>query len=666
MKSIKFKIILSFSLQLLIVCAGLGLLAYRITGKALTVEIEEKLPQLAQQASGRVSERIGGTLGALEVVADRNEIKDPDVPWDIKRRVLTEEIQRSGHISMGIADTRGTLQTAEGTVTDISGGAFYRLALEGERAVSEPASGGEDKRLTINYAVPIRQGERVTGILVAVSDALDLSAVTDGITFGEEGRAYMIGPSGGVIAHADRELAANGYNVFEEAEKDSRLQPLAELHTRMINRETGVGEYFFDGFTKFLGFAPVEGTDWSLAVAAPKDQVFIHLYELSFSIIIFSLAFLVLGIVMSYIASAKISGPLLAVSEHLRIISEGDFTRAIPAKLKISKDETGVLAKAMDAMQESVKSILKSVKEESGRVADTVDNAGRYMMKLTEQIEDVSATTQELSAGMEETAASTQEMSATAAEIEQAVDAVAQKAQEGAISAGKINERASSLRDNFLTSRQNANRVFLEVKERLEKALEESKTVGQINGLADAILQITSQTNLLALNAAIEAARAGEAGKGFAVVADEIRKLAEDSKNTVIQIQDITKNVIQSVENLSGNSASLLEFVAVDVDGDYNMMMSATEEYQRDAEFVDGLVTDFSATAEQVSASMDNMLKAINEITAAANEGAEGTSNIAEKAVNVVEAGNSVMSEAKTSKESSEKLLEMVTRFKTE
>lgn len=69
-------------------------------------------------------------------------------------------------------------------------------------------------------------------------------------------------------------------------------------------------------------------------------------------------------------------------------------------------------------------------------------------------------------------------------------------------------------------------------------------------------MEITGQTNLLALNASIEAARAGEAGKGFAVVADEIRVLAEQSKAAVVHIQDVTKNVVESVTNLADGARS--------------------------------------------------------------------------------------------------------------
>ncbi len=133
-------------------------------------------------------------------------------------------------------------------------------------------------------------------------------------------------------------------------------------------------------------------------------------------------------------------------------------------------------------------------------------------------------------------------------------------------------------------------RIYLQIqKQKLESAIESSKVVEQINVLSDSIMNITSQTNLLALNAAIEAARAGEAGKGFSVVADEIRKLAEQSKDTVTEIQSITVKVIESVKNLSDSSSNLLTFVSTDMDNDYKTMLNVADKYSEDASFVDTL-----------------------------------------------------------------------------
>lgn len=265
---------------------------------------------------------------------------------------------------------------------------------------------------------------------------------------------------------------------------------------------------------------------------------------------------------------------------------------------------------------------------------------------------------------MEETAASTQEMNATSAEIESAIESIASKAQEGAISAVEIKKRADELKKSAELSESNAHAVYSNTYNRLKSAIDESKAVERINALSKSILAITSQTNLLALNAAIEAARAGDAGKGFAVVADEIRKLAESSKNTVNEIQSITNIVVTSVEKLSDSSEEVIDFIEKQVIKDYEKMVKTGEQYSKDAEFVNDLVTDFSATSAEVLASVQNMVKAINEITAATNEGAGGTAIITQKMASVEEKAGEVLKAAEVSQNSSRKLINLVARFK--
>ena len=96
------------------------------------------------------------------------------------------------------------------------------------------------------------------------------------------------------------------------------------------------------------------------------------------------------------------------------------------------------------------------------------------------------------------------------------------------------------------------------ISEVVKNALVNCKSVNEIESLTSEILEISEQTNLLALNASIEAARAGEAGKSFSVVAEEIRELADNSKNTANDIQEISKKVIDAVGNVAGNSTELV------------------------------------------------------------------------------------------------------------
>ncbi len=203
-----------------------------------------------------------------------------------------------------------------------------------------------------------------------------------------------------------------------------------------------------------------------------------------------------------------------------------------------------------------------SVSNEAMAVDTSVQFVNQNISQLNSYIEDISATTQELSAGMEETSASTEEVTATIEEINTAVKNVAKKAQDGAMTAVEINKRAVGLKNDFEQAEKNAKQVRLQVQEKLEKAIEESKAVEEINELANSIMSIASQTNLLALNASIEAARAGEAGKGFAVVAGEIGKLADQSTQTVNHMQKINQQVFNSAANLSDNAKELIGFVS--------------------------------------------------------------------------------------------------------
>ncbi len=355
--------------------------------------------------------------------------------------------------------------------------------------------------------------------------------------------------------------------------------------------------------------------------------------------------------------------PIGKLRKNLQELAEkgGDLTQKIDIT---SKDEIGDLASSVNKFISYLRTIMIDVNRSSDGVKNAADTVTQYLTELSGNIEDNSATVEELAAGMEETAATSQQVNASSVEIETAIEDMAKKAQDGAASSIEISHRAAELQEKAKSSQMMAEEIYEETRVKLESALEKSKAIKKITVLSDAILQISSQTNLLALNAAIEAARAGEAGKGFAVVADEIRKLAEDSKQTVNEIQKVTKEVVGSVDNLSDSSRMIIDFVNTRVKADYESMINTGVRYSEDAVFVESLVTDFSSTSQELTASVENIIKAIGDVSKTVNEGAAGTQNIAEKSTEMVDKINIVKQQMNISNEMAQKLKAAVGKFK--
>lgn len=665
--SIRLKFMLIIGSMSLVICLTLGGVMYFFGAGILQDKIEASLVDIAIHGARTVEKQVARHLDVMETIARNRVISDMDSPWEDKLQVLSEEVKKHGYVRMTVVDLDGNGRTTDGNTNNLSERTYFIKASQGERVVSDPLVSKNDNAVVVVYAVPIYDNGQIAGVLTAAVSAETISGITDGIKYGERGSAFIINGAGTVVSHEDRSMVAEMYNSFEKVQEDPSLQELVDLHKKMVNGETGTGSYSFRGVEKLMGFTPINGLGWYLGVTAPKDEVFSSMARMRLISINILVVFTIGSLAAAYFISSSIAKPIIAVTDLIGKMAELDLAFEESDKVKTAagrNDEIGRIAKSILHLKDEFRQIISRVREESSGVGDSVNKVKEYIFRLNNDIQEVSATTEQLSAGMEETAASTEEMNATSSEIEDAVESIAEKASNGAATSMDINNRAAHIKSSFLASKKNAADIFNQTSEKLQKALEESKSVKNIGIFSDTIMQIAAQTNLLALNAAIEAARAGENGKGFSVVAEEIRKLAEESKVAVMQIQNETKTVLESVKNLSDSANDLLTFVSEDVNRDYDTMLESAEQYSNDANTVGELVSDLSATTEELLASIHNMMEAINEITHATNEGASGTTNIAQKASEVVVTSDKVLKQADLSKESADRLLDVVAKFK--
>lgn len=372
---------------------------------------------------------------------------------------------------------------------------------------------------------------------------------------------------------------------------------------------------------------------------------------------------ILLLIIIALLIVTDITKSLNAAAQQMNCMAKGDYTRDFMEKFLKRRDDFGHLARCMKDMKSAMIKLISQVQEESEIISVAAKSVNECVTKLNDDISGVSATTQELSAGMQETAATTTMANESAGEIHTAVQHIAKRSHDGAQGAAEIKGRAEQTNMRIKNAQEKAALLKKEIQQDLETALENAKVIDQIYELSSVIMNVVSQTNLLSLNASIEAARAGEAGRGFAVVAGEIGDLAEQSRQTVIKIQEVTQEVTQAVQNLSSNARKLLDFVVKDVTEDYKGFLTIGEQYDQDGTSVDELMSEFSTIAQELFNNMEGIKNSISDISKAAEEGAEETTEIAQRASVIAGESAEVLEQVTKTNQSAEILRAEIGKF---
>lgn len=539
--------------------------------------------------------------------------------------------------------------------------------------VSDPFSAEDTGKSTVVIVVPVLKDGTLTGMLAGYFSFDTIANLVNDVIFKKTGFISLISNRGLVIAYPPKpELS--GKADFSQVQQDSSMnlgftaldERLVQLFKKCSMGEKASGKYTnIDGKTYTASMIPVVlsgDQQWVMMITAPDHEVRAEANSFTTLLIISSIVCILITMVVIVLFSAGFVKPIKILRDDALKCASGDLRTEINVLKR--NDEVGQLAESFQTMANSLRDIIKGVVNETRVIHGLIDFAASGTHTLTGHIHDISSTTEQLSAGMQETAASTEDMRSTAVEIKKAVETIAEKVDEGTQSAGEINKRAAALKMNALESRDNAHSIYTKTQEKVRISMENSKAVSEVSRLSTVILSIADQTNLLALNAAIEAARAGEAGKGFAVVADEIRKLAEQSKQAVSEIQKVTGNVLSAVNHLVDGSSEILNFVDKQVVRDYQTMVDTGEQYSEDATMLEGLMNDFKAMAQQLTVLIQHINQAIGEVAIASQEAADGTYNIANQTTSMIEQADTVLKNAIEMKENADRLQKIEAAFK--
>lgn len=385
-----------------------------------------------------------------------------------------------------------------------------------------------------------------------------------------------------------------------------------------------------------------------------------------FNFILVGATVVVIGLIM-FIVNKTVAGPARRASKDLGTIlneienGEGDLTKRLDVK---TKDEVGQLVAGFNSFIEQLQRIIAKLKVESGNLLASADNVMTQVNASNENSVNISAAMEELSASMEEVSATVEQIATGSFSVLESVKNVNEKAGEGADIVETIKNKSGEMYKETIESKEKANRVINEIKEDLKTSVNESKSVEKIGELTADILGIAGQTNLLSLNASIEAARAGEVGRGFAVVAHEISVLADSSRDTANNIQEISNIVTLAVEKLAKSAERMIDFIDEQVISDYDGFVEIVEQYRADADSMNDILKGFAKDAAEIEETMQAMAQGINDISTAVDESAKGVADVAENAVDLVNAMSLIRDESESNENIAQSLNDEVGRFK--
>jgi methyl-accepting chemotaxis protein len=500
----------------------------------------------------------------------------------------------------------------------------------------------------------------VYGVIALDIGLSQLNSLFNEEKIGASGYPFLLDKEGRFVIHPK-------YEFNEDVSKSDTIfnisgGSLKQVGEKLISNKSNIAYGKLNGVTKVYYSEKIDLTDFYAVATLTQDDFLTDLNKLVYVISIVSIISVLFLSGYVFIIIGRIVKVIQNIVTGMKEMSSGNLSYVMK-KIK-RKDELGMLSQSMDKMQAALKEMIKAIMLEADCVNEAITKSNKNIAGLNSNLMDISDTIEVLAAGVEETASATEEINTISEEIENAVEIITGRAQEGAISANEISKNAVALKDSSKILQNEANETRVTIKSVMDNALEKVKEVEKIKTLADAIAQISAQTNLLALNASIEAARAGEQGRGFAVVAEEIRKLAENSNDTIKKIHITINEVFIAVESLSKASKNTLDYIETKVVKSYEDSVSVGENYDKDAVYINALVSDLSATSEELLASIKTVSESIDSISKSSNEGAEGTNAVAEKIEEIKYRANEIKQETDSVMLSSEVLKELVLKFK--
>ncbi|MGM0602266.1 MAG: methyl-accepting chemotaxis protein [Bacillota bacterium] len=658
MKSLKLKIMFVISLMVVILFGASFYLAENQVADILEDNIIHSADQVSDSNAKILEEWFSGINNEMKLLTQSDTVQSME--WDRQFAYLRRAMEELDDIeTFYTANRQGHFNITSGGEGSIADREYFKEIIKTqEPVVSSPIYNKDTGELVVAVVHPIFNQGYFNGILGATVKLDRLSEIASGMNINGEGRGFIIDNQNNMLAHPEKEFLGNN-KFYQQAGTE-----LKNILDKMSAGEDLTLRYSQGGKNFLISFAPVPGTDWSLATEVDEKIIFSVLDNLTRSFVLYAVIGILLALLIAYLIARYVAEPIKIVSQEAEKVADGNLIvkKGDNRKVNKRKDEIGTLIESFKFMRSNLRQmiieLIESIEQMSASSEElnaTGTQLGKAASEVSSSVEDIASGTEEQTAMVGQTQENINGLVLKVKDINQLSDDMDELAAE----VMKSIEAGNKSLDNSADRIKNVKENSLSAADMIYKLGDLSEEIG---GIVDLIKGISSQTNLLALNAAIEAARAGEAGRGFSVVADEIRQLAEESSDATDRISELVEEVQNNVSSAVKEMDSSVDIVAESVESIKYTGHSFNYIQEKSAELRD-IIEKISQSLEEILGDSDQVDKAVKNIAHVTRESASKAENVAASAEEQTAATEEIAAASEDLAEMAEKLNQLVGRF---